>query len=103
MSQFNDHNRLTDSDDTTLSHIQACDPKGTCSVNTMICSLSGMFYIANFPELWEKKNLILLPCELFKYTKEPGFKKGKLQIVTPLLKQAQTRRHHIKYTLKRDN
>lgn len=33
MSQFNDHNILTDSDDTTLSHIQAWDLKGANSVD----------------------------------------------------------------------
>lgn len=33
MSQLNDHNRLTGPDDTTLSHIQACDLKGTGSAH----------------------------------------------------------------------
>lgn len=93
MSQFNDHNRLRNSDDTTPSHTQACDLKGTCSANTVIYSLSGMFYTANFAVLQGEKNPILLSSELFKYKKEPEFKKGKLQIVTSPLKQAQTRRH----------
>lgn len=75
MSQCNDHNRLTDADDTTLSHIQACDLKGTCSVNTVIYSLSGTFYIANFPVLWEKNNPIRLSHELFKCTNPPRIQK----------------------------
>lgn len=33
MSQFSDHNRVTGSDDTTVSHIPACDWKGAGSVH----------------------------------------------------------------------
>lgn len=77
MSQCNDHNRLIDSDDTTLSHIQACDLKGTCSVNTMIYSIWDVLHCKLSCAL-EKKNPILLSCELFKYKTEPEFKKRQI-------------------------
>lgn len=69
----------------------------------MIYSLSGVFYIANFPVLWEKRIPSCCHVSYLNTKKEPEFKKGKLQVVTSLFKQAQTRRHQVKDTLKRDN
>lgn len=70
-----------DSNDRTLSHIQACDLKGTVSVHH---DLPSIFYVLHckLSCALEKKNPELPVYELVKSKIEPEFKKGKLQIVT---------------------